>query len=386
MMQKNSLIAFVSTLPGNHWGGSEELWSQTALRLAGKRIPIAVNVSKWTLANPVFTTLQEAGVIVQQRYHPRLPLLMRAWRKLYPHDDNRPSYLISIEAFLRATFPKLVVFSDGAVLPPVEVMELCVKNRWPFVTLGHANYETWWPDDDIAERLREALPAAVRCYFVSRSNQTLVENHLGVNLTNAEIVRNPFNVAFDAAPRWPSFRPEDELRLACVGRLQPIEKGQDILFGALSHSSWAARRWRLTLYGDGPVKKGLARLADRLGLGARIDFAGHVSSVNKIWSENHVLLMPSRWEGMPLTVVEAMLCARPVVATDVGGIKEIVEDGVTGFLATAPTVESFRGALENMWTRRADLQAMGKAAAKVIRTIVPSDPIDVFLNKLLKLV
>jgi len=386
MMQKKSPIAFVSTLPGNLWGGSEELWSQTALRLAGKEVPVAVSVSPWTLINPVFTTLQGAGVIVQQRHHRRRPFLMRAWRKLYLHDDNRPSRLVTIEAFLRATFPKLVVLSDGDVLPPVEVMELCAQNGWPFVTIGHSNYDNWWPDDETAERLRKALPAALRCYFVSRSNQALVENHLGMNLTNAEIVRNPFNVAFDAAPRWPSHGPEDELRLACVGRLQPIEKGQDILFGSLSHSSWATRRWRLTLYGDGPVRNGLSRLADRLGLGARIHFAGQVSPVDKIWSENHVLLMPSRWEGMPLTIIEAMLCARPVVATNVGGIKEIVEDGVTGFLAPTPTVESIRSALEHMWTRRSDLQDMGKTAARVIRTIIPSDPIEVFSQKLLTLV
>jgi len=89
---------------------------------------------------------------------------------------------------------------------------------------------------------------------------------------------------------------------------------------------------------------------------------------------------------MPLTIIEAMLCARPVVATNVGGIKEIVEDGVTGFLAPAPTIEGFRSALENMWTRRADLQVMGDTAARAIRRIIPSDPIDIFLNKLLKLI
>lgn len=56
--------------------------------------------------------------------------------------------------------------------------------------------------------------------------------------------------------------------------------------------------------------------------------------------------MPSRFEGLPLAMVEAMLCARPVVATDVAGHAEIIEDGVTGFLADAPTAGSMAAALE----------------------------------------
>ncbi len=56
------------------------------------------------------------------------------------------------------------------------------------------------------------------------------------------------------------------------------------------------------------------------------------ATVPDIWAANHLLVMPSRFEELPLAMVEAMLCARPVVATDVAGHKEIIEEGVTGFL------------------------------------------------------
>jgi glycosyltransferase involved in cell wall biosynthesis len=153
-----------------------------------------------------------------------------------------------------------------------------------------------------------------------------------------------------------------ELRLACVARLDPAAKGQDILLEALAHPSWAARRWRLTLYGDGPSRTGLARLVERFQLNDRVVFAGHVSIVEEIWASNHVLTMPSRFEGLPLAIVEAMLCARPVMATDVGGNSEIIENGVSGILAAAPTIASVREALEVLWTRRENLRDMGKAA------------------------
>ena len=81
--------------------------------------------------------------------------------------------------------------------------------------------------------------------------------------------------------------------------------------------------------------------------------------------------MPSRFEGLPLAMVEAMLCARPVVATDVAGHAEIIEDGVTGFLADAPTAGSMAAALERFWERRSEAEAIGKAGAERIGQLAP---------------
>jgi glycosyltransferase involved in cell wall biosynthesis len=161
-------------------------------------------------------------------------------------------------------------------------------------------------------------------------------------------------------------------------------KGQDILFEVLARPEWSARNWRLHLYGDGENREGLARCAQRLGLADRVVFEGYVADVEKIWSLNHVLVMPSRIEGLPLAVVEAMLCGRPVVATDVAGA-EVVEDGVTGFLAEVPAVGSIGNALERFWARREEGKDIGAAAAKRIREVVPADPVRVFADELRKL-
>jgi glycosyltransferase involved in cell wall biosynthesis len=223
---------------------------------------------------------------------------------------------------------------------------------------------------------------ARRCYFVSKANQHLLEKQIACELSNAEVVFNPFNVDRDQSVPWPELGLDCELRLACVGRLHPPSKGQDILLEALANPVWAARNWRLTLYGDGPMKEGLQRLVQRFGLQDRVVFAGFVAGVERIWAENHVLVLPSRYEGLPLVMVEAMLCARPVVATDVAGHSEIVEDGITGFLADAPRVASIAGVLEKLWSHRHNLKQMGEAGAKRIRAHVPADPAKVFSQKL----
>jgi len=110
-----------------------------------------------------------------------------------------------------------------------------------------------------------------------------------------------------------------------------------------------------------------------------------VMEVEKIWSLNHVLVMPSRFEGLPLAIIEAMLCGRPVIATDVAGHAEVIENGVTGFLADAPTVESFGNALERFWSMREDAREIGAAGAARIRQLVPPDPARVFADKLKEL-
>jgi glycosyltransferase involved in cell wall biosynthesis len=368
-------ILFLST--NSDWGGAEELWSRTALKLAMEGLDVIALVHTSLLAQKRVLELQESGGCVLS-----YPLPVTLWRRARRKLSGKTWSVLDLEELLPSVRPALVVISDGSALPPIDIAEMFVTMKWPFVSIAQNNCELWWPGDELAARYRKILPAALCCYFVSLANQRVAENQIGCKIENAEVVRNPFNVVYDAAPPWPSIDVNSELRLACVARLEPAAKGQDILLEALAHPSWAGRRWRLTLYGDGPSRIGLARLVERFQLNGRVVFAGHVSIVEEIWASNHVLTMPSRWEGLPLAIVEAMLCARPVMATDVGGNSEVIENGVSGILAAAPTIASVQEALEVLWTRRGDLRDMGKAAAKAIRQKVPPDPIDVFARKI----
>src|SRR5262249_10817260 len=76
-------------------------------------------------------------------------------------------------------------------------------------------------------------------------------------------------------------------------------------------------------------------------------------------------------------------CGRLVVATDVAGHSEVIEDGVTGFLADSPTVASMDNALQRCWIRRREARLIGAAAAERVRQIVPEDPVQHFFEKLI---
>lgn len=374
-------ILFVSPVENVPWGGAEELWSRAAVDLAAAGYAVSASIVAWSPPHPRALNLSRHGVEV--RFRPQsYPMPKRAWRALTAPQKSRTT--LEVERLVEARAPQLIVISDGAPFPPLDLLEMCTAARLPYAVIVQCNQYFWWPDDALAKRYRAALAAALRCYFVSDANRRMAEKQIGCELLNAEIVRNPFNVDFDTSPPWPPLGRDGDFRLACVGRLEPAGKGQDILFEVLAGPSWAARNWRLHLYGEGVNRGGLESWARRLGIGDRTVFEGHVENIEQVWSLNHVLVMPSRIEGMPLALVEAMLCGRPVVATDLAG-GELIEDGVTGFLAEAPTVACVGDALERFWVRRADATDIGAAAAKRIRCLVPADPARVFANKIREL-
>src|SRR3546814_14979498 len=101
-----------------------------------------------------------------------------------------------------------------------------------------------------------------------------------------------------------------------------------MLIRLLSQPKWRSRPVIVNFVGTGPDETVLKELAQLLGVN-NINFHGHIDNVYELWSRSHALVLPSRTEGLPLVIVEAMMAGRPVITTDVGGNKEFLEEGVT---------------------------------------------------------
>lgn len=113
---------------------------------------------------------------------------------------------------------------------------------------------------------------------------------------------------------------------AVVGRLSH-EKGQDVALQALARVREENVDVVLAFAGDGPDRASLEALTDTLGLRDRVVFLGHQKSVGVVYAASDFLLMPSRSEAMPNALLEAMTVSLPVVATRVGGVPEVANDG-----------------------------------------------------------
>lgn len=276
----------------------------------------------------------------------------------------------------------LVVVSQGGNHDGYFFAEVCRRLRLPYVIVSHKASELYWPADWQQKTIAAVYQAARVCFFVSEHTRRLTEEQLGFALPRAEVVRNPYLVPWEPRTDWPDDR--HELRLACVGRLHPKEKGQDLLLRVLARQRWRDRPLSVTFYGDGLQRKSLERMARNLGL-TNVTFAGFVHDVPAIWSDHHGLILPSRCEGLPITLVEAMLSGRVPIITDVGGNAEIVDDGVTGFIAAAPTEDALDEAMERAWNERHRWREIGATAAARIRTLVPPHPGRCFAKRLVEL-
>jgi glycosyltransferase involved in cell wall biosynthesis len=90
--------------------------------------------------------------------------------------------------------------------------------------------------------------------------------------------------------------------------------------------------WQLELIGDGPLRGQLEELVQSLGLTSRVTFLGFRRDVPERLARAQAFLLVSKWEGFPRSILEAMRAGLPVVATEIGGVKESVVDGTTGFV------------------------------------------------------
>jgi glycosyltransferase involved in cell wall biosynthesis len=132
--------------------------------------------------------------------------------------------------------------------------------------------------------------------------------------------------------------------VATVGRLS-WEKGQDVLLRSVPAVAAALPEVRFLLCGTGPEEGSLRRLAQGLRVADRVEFLGFAPDVRPVLASAAIFAMPSRSEGLGVAVLEAMAMGNPVVASDVGGLRDSVLQGETGLRVPADDPEALAEAL-----------------------------------------
>ncbi|HMH50447.1 MAG TPA: glycosyltransferase [Candidatus Acidoferrum sp.] len=160
-------------------------------------------------------------------------------------------------------------------------------------------------------------------------------------------------------------RPQDTAErgpaLSVVGRLS-AEKGVDVALEAMAVIAAQHPTARLHIAGDGPDRASLTRLASRLGIGDCVVWHGHVEDVASIYRQSTLLIIPSRSEGLPNVALEAMAAGVPVVATDVGGLGELITSGQTGVLIPPEDPSALARAIRQLLDRADERRRLASAA------------------------
>ena len=358
-------ILFVSSMSILPWGGSEKLWSQAAQCLVKKGYEVWSSQPGISKGHPATVALADSGIRTTYR-RPKQGRFVGLMKRMRPE----------IPSLINQVKPDLVVISQGNNKDGEAWMHYCAANQIPFAVIVQCNSELWFPADRIRKKLRDSYKTAEAVYCVSQQNLEILKCQLGYELPNAKVVFNPQQLDSESVLGWPM--PSDTVRMACVARMDPVAKGHDILAQVMAMPKWRERNVQVSPYGSGPYEGGIRELVDYLNAD-KIRFCGQVGSYQQIWAENEILLMPSRFEGMSLALLESMWCGRPSVVTACGGgAAEVVVEGESGFFASAATPELFDAAMERAWEKRSQWQAMGQRARQICEERVPADPSGAF--------
>ena len=157
-------------------------------------------------------------------------------------------------------------------------------------------------------------------------------------------------------------KPAPMIRLLFVGSLIP-RKGVDVLLKALAELR--ALNLHLTVIGQGPLEQSLMDLSRSLGLKKTVTFEGTVppgESMAKLMNQSHILVLPSHHEGRPNVVIEAMAAGRPVVGSDIHGIRECLDQSGAGILFPDNDASSLASAIKSLIDRPARIAELGGKA------------------------
>jgi glycosyltransferase involved in cell wall biosynthesis len=359
------------------WGGSELLWSKTVLEMIEKDFSVAICVAeKLQLPEDILLLAKEKKITLFKFSNSNLSFSKRFSNRFLPYSKRFKSKNEK-HNFILAFQPDLIVLNQGFNFNGVDTMAFLFQNKINYITISHAVNEGLWPNLSLRKKMGLGFKNSIKNYFVSQDNLLVTQNQLGFVLDNAEVICNPFNVPFNIDIDFPK---QDDFHLAFVGRYDFYAKGQDVLLQVLSDEKWKKRNLKVNFYGAGSDLENLKDLIVMYEL-KNVYIHSHTATVD-IWKKNQGLILTSRFEGLPIVIVEAMLCKRFVIVTDVSGNKEFVTDNQTGFIATAPRPEYVDEALERAWQERLNWEVLGSNARKEIMNQVPENPALFFADKL----
>lgn len=176
--------------------------------------------------------------------------------------------------------------------------------------------------------------AADRIVFPSQWLKRQYDEKPGRTASSAAVIPYGFDTMrflHQTALYTPSFNKNGLKVILCPARLDPV-KGHPVLLQALSLLKESRSDWICWLAGDGLMRKQLERSVNRLGLGQHVTFLGHQNNMALLLQEADLIVLPSIHDNLPFAVMEAQVAGKPIIASDTGGIPEMIDNGKTGVL------------------------------------------------------
>ena len=247
-------------------------------------------------------------------------------------------------------------------------------SRKPLIITVHGS-EIYLVHSRIGKKI--ALSILKRADFITAVSKGLVLELLDWGIDEKKVRLVPNGVDSTAfSPKDPVNTKEDldfisnMKHVLFVGRLAPV-KGVEYLIQAIPAVIKGFKRVHFVIVGDGDSTHALQKLAEQLKINEYINFVGRQphEKIAEYMAISDILVLPSLSEGLPVTVLEAMACGLPVIATRVGGIPEIVLDGVTGYVVPPKSPKEISDKISLLLKNPNQCKAMGQSGKDLLEKL-----------------
>lgn len=351
-------VKLVLAESGSAVGGTERVVWELATRLPASRYDVRVWLGTAPGVDEFAAALENRGIAVE-----RVPEVGSRWdwrRMLSTWHRLRRDHpaLLHLHHVWPSADRYLPALARGAGIPHLVVTEHIV---------GHPN--------SAAQRSlkRHELSGADAVTAVCGAVADSIARDYSLPRTRVRVVPNGADLPNEGA-EWPAARRVRESLGAgvlrplwvCAARLEE-QKGHAVLLDAAARVRERGIDFVLALAGGGSLRPALEARAGELGLAERVRFLGRVDAIGPLLLAADACVLPSLWEGLPLSLLEAMARGRPVVASAVGGVPETIEDGVHGRLVPAGDASALAAVLEEFQRRPDAARQLGTRAAERVR-------------------
>ena len=193
---------------------------------------------------------------------------------------------------------------------------------------------------------RALLPLTDRIICVAKNDFDLGLRNGVLKKDKSAIIKNGINIEQFASENIPADQKENII-VGSVGRLH-TQKGYEFLIKSAGKILDVHPNVRFVIAGDGEIRNELSQLTKSAGVENYFTFLGNQNDIPAILKQFDIFVLPSLWEGLPLVLLEAMAAKKPIIATGVNGISEIIESGKTGILVPPRDSEKLADAINRM--------------------------------------
>lgn len=372
-------VTVIPTITDFPWGAPGHCMGALVEELLVAGHEVQWFVAPIDFGNPHVTRLAECGAIVVLLPPPaKTYLRMAPMRRML---DRWRAGAKDLSALVDAFDPEHIFLNQGGTwcgtMP--QFFPVLRKRLDRFSLVCHLNHPMPAMTGEKLEQARWLAGNARRMFFNSRWTRELAEIQIAGPIRSAAYFQYPVRFEFKEPLPWPE---ASVPQLAMVNRLDALHKGIDLAIEAVARLNNEGAPLNLTVVGRGPDERYLRDLVGWRGVADRVQLLPYTEDLAAFWASHELLLLPSRYEGLAVSMIEAMGFGRPVLRTPYGGCEEWIEEDVNGFVCPAAEADLLVATLKRALAERRRWREMGLAAHAKIKRDLDLRPGRVFLEAL----